>query len=214
MPSDTVAAVAPASYPSLRVDTSNSTPDWTFFSYPSSSLSHTFTTYTPKIRQRHFSVGSYYDHRSSAVSLHPTHPLYLLTSAPVSPLTSTSTDLTYRRRHPSPISYGAATFSALRRVNPFFDNYSSPRSRIDVEHEGASPAPPPPPPPPAPESKPVNRSDRIELKMIEGSVLEIAATKTPFAITTTPSASPTIRRTDASPSKDESRSCTCSCCID
>ena len=111
--------------PYLHVDTSNPAPEWSFFSSPYSDLAYS-SSYTSKIRQRHISVGSYYDNKTTTVTLHPTHPLYLLGSAPVSPRnrpgTLTANEFHYTRRHHSPISTGAATYNALRRVNPFFDN--------------------------------------------------------------------------------------------
>lgn len=113
------------SSPSLRVDTSSPAPEWSFFSSPYSDLAYS-SSYTSKIRQRHISVGSYYDNKTTTVTLHPTHPLYLLGSAPVSPRNRpgalTTNEFHYTRRHHSPISTGAATYNALRRVNPFFDN--------------------------------------------------------------------------------------------
>ena len=139
----TPVSLASSSPSPLRVDTSHSSPQWTFFTHTAANLADTLPSYTSKIRQRHFSVGSYYDNRMTTITLHPTHPYYLLGSAPVSPLnrpspSTTCADLSNRRRHQSPISYGTATFNALRRVNPFFDTYSSPlpRDADDDQHVG------------------------------------------------------------------------------
>jgi hypothetical protein len=113
----------PSSY--LRVDTSSPPSQWSFFSAPYSDLAYS-SSYTSKIRQRHISVGSYYDNKTTTVTLHPSHPLYLLGGTTVSPLsrpgTHTKGEFHYPRRHHSPISTGTATYNALRRVNPFFDN--------------------------------------------------------------------------------------------
>ena len=82
--------------------------------------------YTSKIRHRHYSVGSYYDHKSGNVPLHSNHTLYLLGSAPVSPLSRASTTSNDSHYHNSPIS-----LTPLRRINPFIDaNYDQHQSSI------------------------------------------------------------------------------------
>ena len=128
----------PSSY--LRVDTFNPSTEWSFFSSNYTDLLPS-SSYTSKIRQRHFSVGSYYDNKTTTVTLHPSHPLYLLSSAPVSPLnrpgTLTTSEFHYRPRHHSPISTGAATYNALRRVNPFFDSHAYEHRRSSSLHRDA-----------------------------------------------------------------------------
>lgn len=92
--------------------------------YQSGSYSHPYdnltspSSYTSKIRHRHICVGSYYDNKTTTVAIHPNHTLYILGSAPVSPLSRTSASETH---YHSPISYGNLTFNALRRVNPFLE---------------------------------------------------------------------------------------------
>ena len=112
----------------LRIDTSyNPTINkWNTSTYRYSDLfsSSSPVSYTSKIRQRNYSVGSYYDYKTTTVTLHPSHAFYLLGSAPVSPLSrtsATSNDLNYHLHHHSPVSYGNVTLNTLRRVNPFLD---------------------------------------------------------------------------------------------
>ncbi|CAF4408939.1 unnamed protein product, partial [Rotaria magnacalcarata] len=54
--------------------------------YSDVALSSSPSSYTPKIRHRHISVGSYYDNKTTTVAIHPNHTLYIVGSAPVSPL--------------------------------------------------------------------------------------------------------------------------------
>ena len=116
---NTLPIYIPSSFPTsteqsstLHVDTlySPTINKWNTSTYRYSDLfsSPSSVSYTSKIRQRHYSVGSYYDYRTTTVTLHPSHTFYLLGSAPVSP-------------HHSPVSYGNVTLNALRRVNPFLD---------------------------------------------------------------------------------------------
>jgi len=104
----------------LRIDTTNSP-----FNYQYSDLSTSSSpSYTSKIRQRHYSVGSYYDNKTTTVALHPNNTLYIIGSAPVSPISRTSTTSSeshYHMHHQSPVSYGNATLNALRRINPFLE---------------------------------------------------------------------------------------------
>ena len=102
-----------------------------------STLSSPSSSYTSKIRQRHYSVGSYYDNKTTTVALHPNNTLYIIGSAPVSPISRTSTtssETHYHIVHHSPVSYGAVAFNALRRINPFLEpttftsNYDYPPS--------------------------------------------------------------------------------------
>ncbi|CAF1156252.1 unnamed protein product [Rotaria sordida] len=79
--------------------------------------------YTPKIRHRQYSVGSYYDNKTTAVNLNPN---YFLGSAPVSPLSRTSTTSSeshyHIHQHHSPTSYDNISLNALRHVNPFLES--------------------------------------------------------------------------------------------
>lgn len=115
---------------SLHIDTSDNIQKWDTVAHQFSDLVSP-SAYTSKIRRRHYSVGSYYDHKTTTVTLHPNHSLYLLGSAPVSPLSrasTTSSDSHYHIHHyPSPISYDNISFNNLRHVNPFLDSntYSS-----------------------------------------------------------------------------------------
>ncbi|UJR36375.1 hypothetical protein I4U23_029099 [Adineta vaga] len=91
------------------------------------------TSYTPKIRHRNFSVGSYYDNKTTTVAIHPNHTFFILGSAPVSPLSRTSAtshDPHYYVQHHSPIGYEDVPYNALRRVNPFLETneYLSPHN--------------------------------------------------------------------------------------
>lgn len=89
-----------------------------------STLSSPSSSYTSKIRQRHYSVGSYYDNKTTTVAIHPNNTLYIIGSAPVSPISRTSTassETHYHILHHSPVSYGSVAFNALRRINPFLE---------------------------------------------------------------------------------------------
>ncbi|CAF1582382.1 unnamed protein product [Adineta steineri] len=109
---------------SLHIDTSDNLEKWNTVIHHFSDLSSP-SAYTSKIRHRHYSVGSYYDHKTTTVTLHPNHSMYFLGSAPVSPLSRTSTTSSESHYHihhyPSPISYDNVSLNALRRVNPFLD---------------------------------------------------------------------------------------------
>ena len=93
--------------------------------------------YTSKIRHRHYSVGSYYDNKTTTVTVHPTHAFYFLGSAPVSPLSRTSTTSSeshyhiQHHTHQSPLSYDNVSLNALRRVNPFLDSNYDHRQPTD-----------------------------------------------------------------------------------
>ncbi|CAM4899131.1 unnamed protein product [Rotaria socialis] len=86
--------------------------------YSDFALSSSPSSYTPKIRHRHISVGSYYDNKTTTVAIHPNHTLYILGSAPVSPLSRTAACETH---YHSPISYGNASLNTLRRMTPYFE---------------------------------------------------------------------------------------------
>ena len=120
--------------------------DFSILSSPSSS-------YTSKIRQRHYSVGSYYDNKTTTVALHPNHTLYIIGSAPVSPISRTSTTSSeshYHIVHHSPVSYGNVAFNALRRINPFLEtnafpsNYDYPSSPTSDRNDHYRVTPPVP----------------------------------------------------------------------
>lgn len=129
--------------PTLRIDT-NTNPSNTYkwdsslYQYSSPSTSSSPSSYTSKIRHRHYSVGSYYDNKTTTVALDPNHTLYIIGSAPVSPISrssTTSSESHYRiHHHHSPISYGNVPYNALRHVNPFLEtntfitNYEHTRS--------------------------------------------------------------------------------------
>ena len=108
---------------SLHIDTNNNFEKLDSFIHQFSALTSP-SAYTSQIRHRHYSVGSYYDHKTTTVTVHPTHPYYFLGSAPVSPLnrTSTTTTTTTDLHYHSPLSYDNVSTNALRRVNPFFDS--------------------------------------------------------------------------------------------
>jgi len=94
----------------------------------------TSPSYTSKIRHRHYSVGSYYDNKTTTVTIHPNHPYYFLGSAPVSPLNRTSSinnESHYHIRHQSPITYDDVSSNALRRVNPFFESNDDSKQSTD-----------------------------------------------------------------------------------
>jgi hypothetical protein len=104
----------------LHIDTTNNPSNYQYSDLSTSSS----PSYTSKIRHRHYSVGSYYDNKTTTVTLHPNHTLYIIGSAPVSPISRTSTTSSeshYHMHHQSPVSYGNATFNALRRINPFLE---------------------------------------------------------------------------------------------
>jgi hypothetical protein len=118
---------------SLRIDTSTNPYPYKLDLSTSSSPS----SYTSKIRNRHYSVGSYYDNKTTTVTITPNNTLYIIGSAPVSPLSRTSTTSSeshYHLHHHSPVAYGNMTLNALRRVNPFLEtntyvsNYEHQRS--------------------------------------------------------------------------------------
>lgn len=107
---------------SLHINTIDNFPKWETAIRQYSELSSPLT-YTPKIRNRQYSVGSYYDHKTSGVTLNPN---YFLGSAPVSPLSRASTNSSeshfhVQHHHLSPTSYDNVSFNALRRINPFFE---------------------------------------------------------------------------------------------
>lgn len=85
---------------------------WSCFSYPrfSSNFSDyslaAYPSYTSKIRQRHFSVGSYYDYKTTVVSVHPIHPVYFLGSSTLSPINRPSSSAMINEVHyfPRPTS--------------------------------------------------------------------------------------------------------------
>jgi len=73
--------------------------------------------YTSKIRHRHYSVGSYYDHKSTSVTLQNNHPLYLLGSAPVSPLNRLSTITKTKTTNDSFYSHSPMALNPLMDVD-------------------------------------------------------------------------------------------------
>lgn len=105
--------------PSLAVDTRDDDNEEHRFSTDLTSPSY----YTSKIRHRHYSVGSYYDHKSTSVPLHTNHTLYLLGSAPVSPLSRASITPVHDSLHSySPITYENMPRNPSNRViNPSMD---------------------------------------------------------------------------------------------
>ncbi|CAF1338541.1 unnamed protein product [Adineta steineri] len=116
---------------SLHIDTYNNPFSDQWNSYERRYPDLTSPSYTPKIRHRHFSVGSYYDNKTTTVAIHPNHTFFILGSAPVSPLARSSTanhDSHYYVQHHSPISYETIAYNALRHINPFLDTdpYLSP----------------------------------------------------------------------------------------
>ncbi|CAF3569819.1 unnamed protein product [Rotaria sordida] len=113
---------------SIHIDTSNNKNMYNWESsnhhYPNLSISSSPSSpYTSKIRHRHYSVGSYYDNKTTTVTLYPNHTLYLLGSAPVSPLNRTSTTTCeshyHLHHHHSPLSYGTMPLNTYRRINPY-----------------------------------------------------------------------------------------------
>jgi len=133
-PLNTTTATTKEQSSSLHIDTFNNPYTYKWDSFPPrysdlSTLSSP-SSYTPKIRNRHFSVGSYYDNKTTTVAIHPNHTFYILASAPVSPISRTSTTSSeshYYVHHHSPISHDNLTYNALRRINPFLEtnNYIS-----------------------------------------------------------------------------------------
>ncbi|CAF4737167.1 unnamed protein product [Rotaria socialis] len=107
---------------SLHINTNDTIPKWESSLCQYSDLSSP-SIYTPKIRHRQYSVGSYYDHKTTTVTLTPN---YFLGSAPVSPLSrasTTSSESHYHiHQHHSPTTYDNVSVNALRRVNPFFES--------------------------------------------------------------------------------------------
>lgn len=108
--------------PSLHINTNDNIPK------PESSLAQyseltSPINYTPKIRHRQYSVGSYYDHKTTTV---PLTPNYFLGSAPVSPLSRVSTASNeshyHIHQHHSPTTYDNISMNSLRRVNPVFES--------------------------------------------------------------------------------------------
>jgi hypothetical protein len=117
---------------SLHVDTSNNpfASQWDSYNRRYPDLISP-SSYTPKIRHRHFSVGSYYDNKTTTVAIHPNHTFFILGSAPVSPLGRISTansDSSYYVQHHSPLVYETIAYNTLRRVSPYVDSndYVSP----------------------------------------------------------------------------------------
>jgi hypothetical protein len=121
---------------SLHIDTNNNYQKWDSFIHQFPDLTSP-SSYTSKIRHRHYSVGSYYDHKKTTPTtntnaLNPNHTFYFLGSAPVSPLsrTTTTNNESHYHIHPpppppphhSPISYDNVSLNALRRVNPFYES--------------------------------------------------------------------------------------------
>jgi len=116
---------------SLHIDTNNSFQKFDSFIHQFSDLTSP-SSYTSKIRHRHYSVGSYYDNKTTTVTLHPNHPFYFLSSAPVSPLSRASTtnsESHYHIHHHSPITYDNISSNALRRVNPFLQSNNNDSKR-------------------------------------------------------------------------------------
>jgi len=105
---------------SLHIDTDNNFQKWDSFVHQFSDLTSP-SAYTSKIRHRHYSVGSYYDNKTTTVTLHPNQPFYFLGSAPVSPLNRTSATNNELYYH-SPLSHDNISLNALRRVNPFLES--------------------------------------------------------------------------------------------
>jgi hypothetical protein len=111
---------------SLHIDTDDNFQKWDSYVHRFSDLTSP-SAYTSKIRHRHYSVGSYYDHKTTTVTLHPNYTHYILGSAPVSPLSrasTTSSESHYHLHHQnhSPMTYDNVSFNALRRVNPFLES--------------------------------------------------------------------------------------------
>ncbi|CAF2179940.1 unnamed protein product [Rotaria magnacalcarata] len=97
--------------------------------YSDFALSSSPSSYTPKIRHRHISVGSYYDNKTTTVAIHPNHTLYIVGSAPASPLSRT---LACETHYHSPISYGNASLNTLRRMTPYCET-NTPLQNYDYQ---------------------------------------------------------------------------------
>ena len=118
---------------SLHIDTNNNFQKFDSFIHQFSDLTSP-SSYTSKIRHRHYSVGSYYDNKTTTVTLNPNHTFYYLGSAPVSPLSrasTTSSESHYHIHHHSPITYDNISSNALRRVNPFFQSNNDSKRSTD-----------------------------------------------------------------------------------
>jgi hypothetical protein len=118
---------------SLHIDTNNSFQKFDSFIHQFSDLTSP-SSYTSKIRHRHYSVGSYYDNKTTTVTLHPNNTFYFLGSAPVSPLSrasTTSNESHYHIHHHSPITYDNISSNALRRVNPFVQSNNDTKRSTD-----------------------------------------------------------------------------------
>ncbi len=113
------AAAAAEKSSTLRIDTATNP---SRYQYTNLSTSSSPSSYTSKIRHRHYSVGSYYDNKTTTVAMHPNHhTLYIIGSAPVSPINRTSTTTSNESHYHSPVSYGNVTLNTLRHVNPFLE---------------------------------------------------------------------------------------------
>lgn len=123
---------------SLRIDTNNNFQKWDSFIHQFPDLASP-SGYTSKIRHRHYSVGSYYDHKTPPKTIYPNHTYYYLGSAPVSPLSRTSTsdnESHYQlRSYHSPLIYDNVSLNALRRVNPFLEPPPSVTSYSNIDHQ-------------------------------------------------------------------------------
>ncbi len=132
----------PSSSPSssLQIETNNNFQKWDSFIHRFPDLTSP-SSYTSKIRHRHYSVGSYYDHKTTTVNVHSNHPYYFLGSAPVSPLNRVSTTSNESHyHHHSPMIYDNVSLNALRRVNPFFESttYSNFDSNRTTDYRSSS----------------------------------------------------------------------------
>ena len=124
--------------PTLHIDTDEQIQKWDTVVCQWPDLTSP-SLYTSKIRHRHYSVGSYYDYKTTTVALHLNQTLYLLGSAPVSPLSrasTTSNDSFYQQhqQHASPICYDAISLNALRRAHPFLDSRIHSSSIANYDH--------------------------------------------------------------------------------
>ena len=119
---------------SLHIDTNNNFQKWDSFIHQFPDFASP-SGYTSKIRHRHYSVGSYYDHKTPPKTIYPNHTYHYLGSAPVSPLSRTSTSDNESHYHlhsyHSPLIYDNVSLNALRRVNPFLEPPSTAYSNID-----------------------------------------------------------------------------------
>lgn len=128
----------------MHIDTNNNFQKWDSFIHQFPDFASP-TGYTSKIRHRHYSVGSYYDHKTTTVTVNPNHTYYFLGSAPVSPLSRASTtdsESHYHLHHPyqSPMIYDNVSVNALRRVNPFLESntYANFDSRQTTNYRSSS----------------------------------------------------------------------------